>query len=270
MDKSDKTLLPNEHPSTAPTSETFRLRRHLIPGAILTLIGLFVLFFDSQKVYGTIVCYFGVMALILATGHIWIQSIRHQPEVHAAGRRVQSDAVLVACCVVGSGFTALAIVCVATVTVFEGGTATALLWALGSLFSGGFIGFLFAIPSDAEPPKSQVHINTSLNQIADWLTKIIVGVSLVNVRTAYRYFVRAASTLGAGLATREAQHPAALAFAAGLIVTFFSLSFTGTYLLTRLWLSVAIVRADRLAYDIHSTSEHEIPPSTKNPTGSTG
>jgi hypothetical protein len=32
-----------------------------------------------------------------------------------------------------------------------------------------------------------------------WLTKIIVGVSLVNVQTAYQYFVVAAKTLGAGL-----------------------------------------------------------------------
>jgi hypothetical protein len=72
------------------------------------------------------------------------------------------------------------------------------------LFSGGFVGFLFSIPSETEPKNTIVHVNTSLNQIADWLTKIIVGVSLVNAKTAYDYFVRAAATLGAGLASRGA------------------------------------------------------------------
>ncbi|HEY3901113.1 MAG TPA: hypothetical protein VGM54_21045 [Chthoniobacter sp.] len=94
--------------------------------------------------------------------------------------------------------------------------------------------------------KSGFQVNTSLNEIADWLTKIIVGVSLVNAQTAYHHFVIAAKHLGAGLG---AEHPGdGDAFAAGLIVTFFCLGLLGTYLLTRLWVSAALVQADQTSF----------------------
>jgi PASTA domain len=67
--------------------------------------------------------------------------------------------------------------------------------------------------------------------------------------------VVAAKTLGAGLEGCGNLHEAAVAFAAGLIVTFFFLGFTGTYLLTRLWITGAIVLADQLALEIASGSE---------------
>jgi hypothetical protein len=59
--------------------------------------------------------------------------------------------------------------------------------------------------------------------------------------------VQAAAALGAGLTSNHNQQSAAKAFAAGLIATFFFLGFTGTYLLARVWLTMAIVRADQLA-----------------------
>ena len=124
------------------------------------------------------------------------------------------NAILVLCCFFGMVITGLAIVCGATVTVFKDGTTTRLLWGLGSLFSGGFIGSLFGIPSETESKETTLHINTSLNQVADWLTKIIVGVSLVNAETADRHFVTAAAALGDGLARNHDQQPAAKAFGA--------------------------------------------------------
>jgi hypothetical protein len=234
------------------------IKQPLFPGVLITLIGLCFLLFGKPKVNGVIVCYVGVMALIVAVGQIWMQYIHQeldldvtgppvtgQPEVGPVDRRAQSEnAVFVICSVVGMVATGLAIVCGATVTVFENGTAIGLFWALGSLFSGGLIGFLFGIPTEADTPNSSVHINTSLNQINEWLTKIIVGVSLVNAKSAHRYFLNAADMLGAGLVAKGKDTHAATAFAAGLIVTFLFLGFTGTYLLTRLWISAAIVRAD--------------------------
>ena len=61
--------------------------------------------------------------------------------------------------------------------------------------------------------------------------------------------MQAAAALGAGLTSNHDQQSAsaAKAFAAGLIATFFFLGFTGTYLLARVWLTMAIVRADQLA-----------------------
>jgi PASTA domain len=230
----------------------------VIPGAVVLLIGILVFLFHN--VNGIIICYVGVMAMIVAGGHIWAQTVREQPDHEAAkqtqvnslGRRTQlQNAIFVACCVAGAVITGLTIVCVATLTVFKGGMAPGLFGGLASLFAGGFAGFLFSIPNENQQPNSALLINTSLNQIAEWLTKIIVGVSLVNAQNAYTFFKEAAHALGAGLASGP-QQPAADAFAAGLIVTFFFLGFISTYLLTRLWISVAIVVADQLALALSS------------------
>jgi hypothetical protein len=230
----------------------------LIPGSVFTLIGVYFLLFDKQ-LNGVIISYVGLMSLIVGAGKIWMQSIHKQPEpigeqsnLEAADRRALSEtasesAILVICCFVGMVITALAVVCGATVTVYNGGTAIGLFWAFGCMSSGGFIGLLFSIPSEIEPMDSYLHLNTSLNQISDWLTKIIVGISLVNANQAYGHFLQAAAALGRGLASTAEQQPTAKAFAAGLIASFFFLGFIGTYLLARVWISIAIVRADQLA-----------------------
>jgi hypothetical protein len=82
-------------------------------------------------------------------------------------------------------------------------------------------------------------------------------VSLVNAQTVYKYFVEAVQKLGSGLvgsAPQFASVPAAEAFAAGLIVTFFFLGLLGTYLLTRLWISAALARADQAAFGAFTTA----------------
>jgi hypothetical protein len=155
------------------------LRGPLSTGVLLTLIGVVVLLF-GEKANGVIVCYVGVMTLIVSAGKIWMQHIRERADravaapsaSKAAGQSVldvadlreqSENAILVACCFLGIVITALAIVGVATLTVFKGGTATGLFWGLGSLFSGGFLGFLFSIPFETEQEKSAKtieHLNT--------------------------------------------------------------------------------------------------------------
>jgi hypothetical protein len=59
------------------------------------------------------------MVLIVAAGQIWMEYMREQPDLHAAGRRTpreSENAIVVACCVFGMVFTGLAIVGVATAT----------------------------------------------------------------------------------------------------------------------------------------------------------
>ncbi len=70
----------------------------------------------------------------------------------------------------------------------------AALIALSAIFCGGFLGFLFGIPrahsggglptgdatdGTANKKRRAYEENTNLEQISDWLTKIIVGVTLV-------------------------------------------------------------------------------------------
>ncbi|HEX8291927.1 MAG TPA: tetratricopeptide repeat protein [Pyrinomonadaceae bacterium] len=142
---------------------------------------------------------------------------------------------------------------------------TALLWALACIAVGSLVGFLFGIPrvlqGDNPPPApppappaagaeaSAPHqtaapktysqrVNTNLEQISDWLTKIIVGLGLVELRNIpgkVRYY---ASIISQGFT------PPSPEFAAALLVYFSTAGFLGGYLLTRLWLAGAFGRAD--------------------------
>ena len=67
-----------------------------------------------------------------------------------------------------------------------GAFATALFIGSSSFLIGGLVGFLFGIPravqgSTAPTGAAQYQANTNLEQVSDWLTKIIVGVSLVEI-----------------------------------------------------------------------------------------
>ena len=62
------------------------------------------------------------------------------------------------------------------------------LLALASLLTGAFIGFIFGIPKTvtAAAASSNQAVetyqgNTNLEQISDWLTKILIGVGLVQL-----------------------------------------------------------------------------------------
>ncbi|MEM9413169.1 MAG: hypothetical protein AAGA30_18820, partial [Planctomycetota bacterium] len=83
------------------------------------------------------------------------------------------------------------------ITGFAGSShvAQATLWAVSSFSIATVVGFLFGIPKvlqGEDLPKTAVagsvgdrryeqRVNTNLEQISDWLTKIIVGLGLVNL-----------------------------------------------------------------------------------------
>lgn len=50
-----------------------------------------------------------------------------------------------------------------------------------TILSGGFLGFMFGIPSILQNPEARLKYNDNLVQISDWLTKIIVGVGLTQL-----------------------------------------------------------------------------------------
>jgi len=74
--------------------------------------------------------------------------------------------------------------------------ALAALVAGGAFGVGGLVGFLFGIPRSlagikTEDDKSQsgaYRANTNLEEISDWLTKILVGVGLVQFATFAQHF----------------------------------------------------------------------------------
>jgi len=133
--------------------------------------------------------------------------------------------------------------------------ATPLLWALGTLVFGAAIGFLFGIPKivqgnrqtgpndeGAQTEAYRQQVNTNLTEISDWLTKIIVGLSLINLRTLPPYVVNAADVLAFSVNPNDVK--VERSFALGILVCFSVLGFLFGYLSTRLFLAGAFWRAD--------------------------
>lgn len=91
----------------------------------------------------------------------------------------------------------------------------------------------------------QQRVNTNLEEISDWLTKIIVGLGLINLAKLPTALRGIASTLAA-----DADAPRQNAFALALIVYFTVLGFLYGYLFTRLFLQTAFAHADRSAMNV--------------------
>ena len=93
---------------------------------------------------------------------------------------------------------------------------------------------------NAPPLKSEISsgpstaVNTNLEQISDWLTKIIVGVTLVNIDSVAKNLETAASFIGKSLGGAEPE-----SFALAILIYFSTTGLLGSYLLTRLFLQRA-------------------------------
>jgi uncharacterized membrane protein len=111
-----------------------------------------------------------------------------------------------------------------------GRLGTANLWAMACIAAGALIGFLFGVPraNPAAATGAFLH-NTNVEAVSDWLTKILVGVSLVNLQSIGAFVDRLAADLGPALGTTKA-------FATGLIVYFFVVGIIEGYILTRMFL----------------------------------
>ncbi|HKB32302.1 MAG TPA: hypothetical protein VKF16_00390 [Candidatus Dormibacteraeota bacterium] len=125
----------------------------------------------------------------------------------------------------------------------------ALLLGLAALMGGGLVGFLFGVPrrlqeaGPANGPVSQGWVgNTNLEQISDWLTKILVGVGLTQILQIPGQLQR----LTAFLAPAFGNQPSSQIFALGLLGYFSIAGFLIGYLTTRLLLGRAFIMADEL------------------------
>ena len=88
---------------------------------------------------------------------------------------------------------------------------------------------------DNSNSQSRLVTNTNIEQVSDWLTKILVGVGLINFKEISGFIDRLSDLLAASLKTQGA--PAGKAMALSLIVYFFVVGLIQGYLLTRLFLS---------------------------------
>jgi len=129
----------------------------------------------------------------------------------------------------------------------------AFLWAAGCAMVGQTVGFLFGIPraktrqanipSESLAPRSiqlSYAVNTNLEQISDWLTKILVGLGLTQIEKMPRILGAAATYIAGGIGG-----PTMEVFALAMIVFCTTTGFLGGYLLTRLFLTRALYRGDQ-------------------------
>ena len=141
----------------------------------------------------------------------------------------------------------------------------AFLWAAACFMAGFLAGFLFGVPKvgpEGESPRKPAgparsgangpqaysqRPNTNLEQISDWLTKIIVGLGLVELKQIPTHLWNAARWVAESLSV-AAPNPATISFAGSLILYFSILGFLAGYLLTLLFLAGAFGRAGRRAY----------------------
>jgi hypothetical protein len=148
----------------------------------------------------------------------------------------------------------------------RGAFGVVLLWAAACLACGSLLGFLFGIPRaglangkeggkagsgkdgrDGEgddTPRNRP--NTNLEEVSDWLTKILVGLTLVNLGELRTQLHGLAASAAAGL-----RHPAGefeKSAALALIVFFTTMGFLAGYLYTRLVLQKLITDADKDAF----------------------
>lgn len=116
--------------------------------------------------------------------------------------------------------------------------------ACASTMVGGLLGFLFGIPHTLqEEPKTTTGIcyraNTNLEQISDWLTKILVGVGLTQLNEMPTQMKRVSTFLAGGFGG-----PDSGAFALTILVFFIVCGFLVGFLWTRLFLAGELLNAD--------------------------
>lgn len=133
-----------------------------------------------------------------------------------------------------------------------------ILVSLASLVAGGLVGFLFGIPKSAEDKESKdpqskdggattskessslpiLRRNTNIEEISDWLTKIIVGLGIYELKNVPELFRRLSAFLSPAFGGGQGSGPLAVI----LVVTFSCSGFILGYLLTVLFITKAIER----------------------------
>jgi hypothetical protein len=135
-----------------------------------------------------------------------------------------------------------------------------LMVGAAAFLAGALLGFLFGIPRTLTAQADGVPIerrgrgweyrpNTNLEQISDWLTKILVGVGLVQLGQLRESFGDLVDYLAPGLGNDGT----ARGFALALLVYFVIGGFLAGYLVTRLRLAGAFAYADRASLDAFVT-----------------
>ena len=114
----------------------------------------------------------------------------------------------------------------------------ALMVALASYLAGGLFGFLFGIPraqaagikQNSGTQRGRLTPNTNLEDVSDWLTKIIVGATLVQIGSLARRFGDLATFVSSIFGGASEQNKV---MAGGIILFFAVFGFFANYVIAR-------------------------------------
>ena len=134
--------------------------------------------------------------------------------------------------VTGAGWTVIVVGGVLLYTGFDGPKISmAMLATLAASAVGGLTGFLFGVPKGPSDRDEQQRSgffyrpNTNLEQVSDWLTKIIVGVGLIQAREIGGIIDQVGTRVGTAVGDLPGVKGSGTVFAIGLMVTAKSLTF---------------------------------------------
>jgi hypothetical protein len=143
-----------------------------------------------------------------------------------------------------------------------------LFLAGAATLSGGIVGFLFGVPrqrhgsrrkdvGSGESSGELYRPNTNLEQVSDWLTKMIIGIGLTQIPNIIDFFKQVGSYCGPAFGER----PAGEIIATSVVIHYLWVGFLLGFLTAYLWLPGAFSRAN-------SGSATGAPPSSTRGDGS--
>ena len=122
-------------------------------------------------------------------------------------------------------------------------------WSLAVFFPASIVGLLFGIPrrrSEAQMPKDPnagLQLNPNLEQISDWATKIITGVTLINARNIPSYIYKAGTYIGFSLSKDGGSQ--ATSSGSLIVVLFSGLGFLAGYVFASTYLTQVLDQTRR-------------------------
>lgn len=242
----------------------------ILLGLLGNLLAAFGVFIEFRSIIWAVSIWLMVVGMAVLAG-VWYRgkaastSITIPPiEDETSRRRAAMYAFFIAI-VVGLLFIIIFAIGSGDITKFVSISSVGVMIAGASLLVGALLGFLFGIPrtlqqdgltQPTQQPSPVVDVagkmvnewtqkpgyavNTNLEQISDWLTKILVGVGLTQITVMPEKMWMFAGRLSVGLGDASGNVVLALT-----IMIFFSVcGFMGGYLWTRLYLAGAFRRAD--------------------------
>ncbi|MFF4734983.1 hypothetical protein ACFY2W_03645 [Streptomyces sp. NPDC001262] len=181
-----------------------------------------------------------------------LPAVRNRRRIEGRSARVSRRVGVVATALAGTGVLSLVLYasrCREPVAVMGAG----LLVTGAVAVVGAGLGFLFGVPralatqrEDGDPPgepRPTYAANTNLEQVSDWLTKLLIGAGLTQLGTLASLFKRLCKDLAPSFGARTDS----AVFAGALVVEFLILGFLSGWLVTRLLLAPALSEADSKA-----------------------